>query len=59
MYPVSLFASGFSYSKQKSTYTCYLCEVRFVLEKKVANTSNFLVAVRAPSRQLFFITATF
>jgi hypothetical protein len=45
MYPVLLFASIFPYSKQKSTYTCCLYEVHSVLkEKKVARTSNFLVA---------------
>ena len=55
MYPVSLLASIISYSKQNSTNTCYLCEVHSVLkEKKVANTSNCLVAVRARSRQLFY-----
>jgi len=55
MYPVSLFASIFLYSKQKSTHTCCLCEVHSVLkEKKVARASNFVVAVRAPSQQLFY-----
>jgi hypothetical protein len=55
MYPVSLFASIFPYSKQKSTYTCCLCGVHFVLkEKKVASTSNFFVAVRARSQQLLY-----
>jgi len=34
MYPVSLFASSFPYSKQKSTYTCCLCEVHSVLKEK-------------------------
>jgi len=34
MYPVSLFASIFPNSKQKSTYTCYLCEFRSVLKEK-------------------------
>jgi hypothetical protein len=34
MYPVSLFASIFPYSKQKSTYTCCLCEVHSVLIEK-------------------------
>jgi hypothetical protein len=34
MYPVSLFASIFSYSKQKSTYTCCLCEAHSVLKEK-------------------------
>jgi len=44
MYPVSLFALIFPYSKQKSTYTCCLCEVHSVLKEKVASTSNYLVA---------------
>ena len=34
MYPVSLFASIFPYSKQKSTYTCCLCAVRSVPKEK-------------------------
>jgi len=34
MYLISLFVSNFSYSKQKSTYTCCLCEVHSVLEEK-------------------------
>ena len=55
MYPVSLFASIFPYSKQKSTYTYYHCEVHSALkEKKVASTSNCLDAVRARSQQLFY-----
>jgi len=33
MYPVSLFASIFPYSKQKSTYTCCLCEVHSVMKE--------------------------
>jgi len=33
MYPVSLFVSIFPYSKQKSTYTCSLCEVHSVLKE--------------------------
>jgi hypothetical protein len=55
MYPVSLFATMFPYSKQKSTYTCRLCEVHSVLkEKKVASTSNCFVAVCARSEQPFY-----
>ena len=34
MYPVSLFASIFPYSKQNITYTCCLCEVHSVLKEK-------------------------
>jgi hypothetical protein len=34
MDPVSLCASIFPYSKHKSTYTCYLCEVHSVLKEK-------------------------
>jgi len=34
MYPLSLFASIFPYSEQKSTYTCSLCEVHSVLKEK-------------------------
>jgi len=33
MYPVSLFSSIILYSKQKSTYTCCLCEVHSVLKE--------------------------
>ena len=33
MYPVSLFASSFPYSKQNSTYACCLCEVHSVLKE--------------------------
>ena len=53
MYPVSLFASTFPYAKQKSTYTCCLCEVHSVLKEK-----------SCPYKQLFscqcaHVTATF
>jgi len=34
MYPVSLLASSFPHSKQKSTHTCCLCEVHSVLKDK-------------------------
>jgi len=52
-YPVSLFASIFPYSKQKSAYTCCLCEVHSVLGEGVASTSNCFVALRVRSQQLF------
>ena len=55
VYQVSLFASIFHYSKEKSTYTCCLCEVHSALkDQKVASTSNCFVAVRARSQQLFY-----
>jgi len=57
MYPVSLFASIFPYSKQKSIYICCISEVDSVLKEKVASTSICFVAVRTRSKQLF-ITAT-
>jgi hypothetical protein len=42
MYPVSLFALNFPYSKEKSTYTCCLCEVHYVLrEKKLLVEATF------------------
>jgi len=58
MYPVSFFASIFPYSKQKSTYTCRLCEVHSVLEEKSCqykqlfrcSTRTFAPTVLAPQQ---------
>jgi len=46
MYPVSLFASIFPYSKQKCKYTCCQCEVHSVRSCQYS-TNNCFVAVRA------------
>ena len=54
MYPISLFASIFPYSKQKSTYTCCLCEAHSVLKEKKVRTSHCFVAMLARSQQMFY-----
>jgi hypothetical protein len=51
-----LLASIFPYSKQKSTYTCCLCEVHSVLKEKKGclHKQLFCCPVRARSQQLFY-----
>ena len=60
MYPVSLFASIFPYSKQKNTYTCCLCEVHFVLKEKMlpVQATVSLQCARAHVHSNCFIAAT-
>jgi len=58
MYPVSLFASIFPSSKQKSTYTSCLCEVHSVPKEKKLPVQATVLLQCAHVRSNCFITAT-
>ena len=58
MYPLSLFASIFPYSKQKSTHTCCLCEVHSVLKERKLPVQAAVWLQCAHVHSNCFITAT-